>query len=217
MNEIVLSDAICMFDAVADEMIAKEKYFCELDSGLGDGDHGVTVSRGWKAAKQVLSQPQKNLEMLFDTMGSVMAASMGGAVGPIYALMLEGFAKAVSGKNGIDLHTAAAMFAEAVSGIEMGADVEEGQKTLLDALAPGARALKRADDEGEMLLDGFEAAREAAQKGAGATVDMVAKKGRARFLREKSIGHMDAGAGSMAALIAAMSDFLTEKGGETER
>lgn len=206
-----LRDVVCMFKYIADEMILKEAYFCELDSVLGDGDHGVTISRGWSAAKEILDSPQKNLETLFQAMGNTMAASMGGAVGPIYAFLLDGFAAAVSGEDRINLHVAVSMFEEATTKIRIGAAVEEGQKTMFDALAPATLALQSAEKEGRSLLEGFEAAKMAAKIGAEATEGMMAKKGRARFLREKSVGHIDAGAGSMAVLIAAMADFLAER------
>lgn len=212
MTEIRLCNAVSLLVYVADEMISRENYFCELDSGLGDGDHGVTISRGWKAAKEVLQQPQDNLEELFVHMGSAMMTSMGGAIGPIYSLLFEGLAKGVSGRDVIDLSVAAAMFENGAEKISLGADVLEGQKTMFDALAPAARALRKAADEGKSLTEGFCAAKEAAGTGAEATVNMVARKGRARFLREKSIGHKDAGAGSMAALFAAFSDYLTGEG-----
>ena len=82
---------------------------------------------------------------------------------------------------------------------------------MFDALAPAVRVLKQSAKEGKSLSEGFLAARKAAERGAEDTVDMMAKKGRARFLREKSIGHKDAGAGSMAALFVSVSDFLVRE------
>lgn len=211
MTEMNMCRTVSLFEYVAEEMISQEKYFCQLDSGLGDGDHGVTISRGFRAAQQILQQPQETLEKLFQNVGSAMMSSMGGAIGPIYALLFQGFAQAVAGKEKIDLSAAADMFEKGAFKVSVGADVQEGQKTMFDALAPAVRVLKQSAKEGKSLSEGFLAARKAAEKGAEDTVDMMAKKGRARFLREKSIGHKDAGAASMAALFVSVSDFLVRE------
>lgn len=204
MTEIERNDVILMLRSVAQEMMLHEKYFCELDLGLGDGDHGVTVSRGWKALSEALTGQDETLEELFRRLGSVMTNSMGGTIGPIYGLLFEGFANAVSGRETIDLPTVASMFEQSVQEIGTGADVKEGMKTSFDALAPAACALRQAAGENRNLEEGFGDAAEAAEHGAQATVKMIAKKGRARFLGEKSVGKKDAGAASIAAMIGAM-------------
>lgn len=209
MTEIGKNDVERMLQDVAREMILREQYFCELDLGLGDGDHGVTVSRGWKALLEALTeQKEETLEELFRRLGSVMTDSMGGTIGPIYGLMFEGFADALSGAETIDLMTAASMFGQSVQEIGIAADVKEGMKTSFDALAPAARALRQAADEHKSLEEGFREAAEAAERGAQATVNMAAKKGRARFLGEKSVGKKDAGAASMATMVGAMYMYL---------
>lgn len=209
MTEIGKNDVERMLQDVAREMILREQYFCELDLGLGDGDHGVTVSRGWKALLEALTeQKEETLEELFRRLGSVMTDSMGGTIGPIYGLMFEGFADALSGAETIDLMTAASMFGQSVQEIGIAADVKEGMKTSFDALAPAARALRQAADEHKSLEEGFREAAEAAERGAQATVNMTAKKGRARFLGEKSVGKKDAGAASMATMVGAMYMYL---------
>lgn len=211
MTEIGKNDVERMLQDVAREMILQEQYFCELDLGLGDGDHGVTVSRGWKALLEALTErKEETLEELFRRLGSVMTDSMGGTIGPIYGLMFEGFADALSGAETIDLMMAASMFGQSIQEIGIAADVKEGMKTSFDALAPAARALRHAADERKSLEEGFREAAEAAEQGAQATVNMTAKKGRARFLGEKSVGKKDAGAASMATMVGAMYMYLKQ-------
>lgn len=209
-TELDRADVVLLLQYVAERMIAQESYFCELDSGLGDGDHGVTITRGFQAALRPISNPGGTLEQLFLQMGREMMRDMGGAIGPIYSMLFDGFAAGVSGKEVIDLETAAEMFEQGCRKISLGADVKEGQKTMFDALAPAARALRECADAGKGLTEGFCDAAGAAREGAASTTEMMAKKGRARFLREKSIGHMDAGAGSMAAFFEAVYNFLAE-------
>lgn len=213
MTKIGRQDVGTMLRKVALDMITQERYFCELDLGLGDGDHGITVSRGWKALVEALPEQENTLEAMFLELGDVMMDSMGGTIGPVYAMLFEGFGNAVSGQEEIDLQVAARMFEEGVSEIGVGADVKEGMKTSFDALAPAARALRDAAREGKSLEEGFQDAAAAAECGAQATVDMIAGKGRARFLGEGSVGKKDAGAASMAAMVRSMAMWLADREG----
>lgn len=202
------TEVLRMLSYVADQMIAQEKYFCILDSKVGDGDHGVTIRRGFCAAKHILEQPAGSMEEMFRRTGKAMTAEMGGAIGPIYGMIFDGFARAVKEKDGIDGETAARMMVLAAQNVAFGAEVEEGDKTLYDALAPAAYAMKRKAGEGAGLYEIFCAGAAAARDGAERTCVMIARKGRARFLKEKSIGCQDAGAGSMAVLIEAMKEYI---------
>lgn len=211
MTRIDREDMILMLRRVAKEMTAQERYFCELDLGLGDGDHGITVSRGWNALVEALPRQTGTLEAMFSELGDIMMDNMGGTIGPVYALLFEGFGSAAAGRQTIDLQTAAAMFEQGILEIGTGADVKEGMKTSFDALAPAARALRRAAEEGRSLSEGFRAAADAAEQGAQATVTMIARKGRARFLGEKSLGQKDAGAASMAVMVRSMYLWLADR------
>ncbi len=185
--------AMCFANA-ANSMRAHMEELCVLDSGIGDGDHGVTVARGFDAAGQaVLSAEGTPGDMLL-AVGAAMASSMGGAIGPIYGTFWKETAKALSqGKT-----MGEALEAGVNGAIRIGG-AAPGDKTVVDAMMPCALAAKEGSCLAESLLLGAKAARE----GAMATSDMVAKKGRAKFLREKSIGFIDPGAMSFAMFMEA--------------
>lgn len=210
-TELNREQAVQMLSEAADKMIGQETWFCELDAGLGDGDHGVTVSRGFRAAKEVLDRPPASLEDLFLAVGERMGERMGGAVGPIYEMMFEGFAEALRGKEQIDGTAAAAMMQSAAEKISEGARVREGQKTMFDALSPAAAAMEQTAGQGEPLGTVLAVGAKAASEGAEKTREMMAAKGRARFLREKSVGPMDAGAASTAAFLRALSEYAARE------
>ncbi|WP_160559421.1 dihydroxyacetone kinase subunit DhaL [Parablautia muri] len=191
-----------------DEWTWDESYLCELDSVVGDGDHGVTMTRGWRAAKEALVDCNGVISEKFAAMGQAMMVNMGGAIGPIFGMLFKTFAKETEGKKTLNLATSALMFHEGLRKVKMTADVKEGQKTLVDALSPAVNSLAESSANGIDLKQAFEIAAECAERGAQATVDMMAKKGRTRFLKEKSLGYRDAGASSMAIIIRSMSDFL---------
>lgn len=209
-TELDVRETAQMLLWAAEKMIGQERRFCELDSGIGDGDHGVTISRGFRAAREALLVPVKNLEELFLEVGDRMGSAMGGAVGPIYSMIFEGFAQAVRGRDSIDAAAAAEMLKRAAEEVRAGAGVREGQKTLFDALAPAAAAANEAAQRGEALDGVLAAGAKAAADGARLTADMTAAKGRARFLREKSVGYMDAGAASTAVFLEALHEYAAQ-------
>lgn len=194
---------------ISETVEKNEAYFCELDSVVGDGDHGVTMTRGFRCLREALG-PDMDAAQLFAAASKALSANMGGAIGPIYGALFGAFAKGCGETPAVDLALFARMFAEALATIQLIAEVKEGQKTLVDALAPAARALRESEKDGDSLGEAFGKAAAAAEQGAQATVEMMATKGRARFLREKSIGYRDAGASSMAVIIGAMAHYITE-------
>lgn len=206
--ELNAEDITNLFLFVADTVTANESYLCELDSVVGDGDHGITMTRGWRSAKTALLDCSGTISERFSVIGQALMSNMGGAIGPIFGTLFKTFAKETEGKELLDLQIIALMFRKGLQRVKLTADVKEGQKTLIDALSPAVASLEKSCEDSLDLRQAFEAAAECAEKGAQATVDMIAKKGRARFLKEKSLGHRDAGASSMAIMVKAMSDFL---------
>ena len=194
-------------------MPKQEKRFCELDSVVGDGDHGVTITRGFTAAKEAVSSCNGTPEDLFAEMGDAMMAAMGGAIGPIYGTLFRAFSQAVSGKSRLSTEGLGDMFQQGLEEIKMVANVKEGQKTLVDALSPASAALRESAEKGFSPAEAMRQAACAAEEGAQATANMIARKGRARFLGEKSLGHQDAGATSLAELVRLMAEFLENQEG----
>ncbi|MFJ6632845.1 dihydroxyacetone kinase subunit DhaL [Streptomyces sp. NPDC091376] len=183
--------------AAADAVGREAGRLTELDSAIGDADHGINMQRGFTAVTAALEKDAP------DTPGAVLILSgrqlistVGGASGPLYGTLLRRAGKAL----GDDPEVSPAQLAEALrAGIAAVAQLggaKAGDKTMLDALEPAAAALD----------ESFAAARAAAEEGALATVPMLARKGRASYLGERSIGHQDPGATSSALLIAALEE-----------
>ena len=174
-----------------------------LDQAIGDGDHGVNMKRGFDAiaaaAEEIGALP---LGGALQKAGMTLVMTVGGASGPLYGSLLMGMGKAAGQDGGADV---AAMLAAGVEAVKKRGKSEAGEKTMLDVLVPVLDALQAA--EGELPP----AARAAADQGLAATKDMLATKGRASFLGERSVGHLDPGARSSALLVHAVCDVIEGK------
>lgn len=190
----------------------------QLDQAIGDGDHGINMDRGFTAIVAMLdAQATPNGDSsgqavggLLRQAGQTLIKTVGGASGPLYGTAFlraaAVFARAEDPGTG-DIVTA---LKAAVEGVGSLGRSTTGEKTMLDALVPAVAAAQAALDAGKDHRTVLEAARAAAEAGALATVPMLATKGRASYLGERSIGHQDPGATSAALLVAALSDVLSE-------
>ncbi|MEU3458827.1 dihydroxyacetone kinase subunit DhaL [Streptomyces sp. NPDC006733] len=183
----------------------------ELDSPIGDADHGSNLRRGFGAAHAAVEQePPQTPGAVLVLVGAQLISTVGGAAGPLYGTLLRRAGKAL----GEPATATPEEFRDALrTGVEavgkLGGAVP-GDKTMLDALVPAVEALSFALDAGSGLADGLAAARIAAEEGAVATVPLQARKGRASYLGPRSIGHQDPGATSAALLVAAFADTAAE-------
>ncbi|MDJ0941832.1 MAG: dihydroxyacetone kinase subunit DhaL [Kiloniellales bacterium] len=177
-----------------------------LDQAIGDGDHGVNMKRGFDAiaaaAEEIGALP---LPGALQKAGMTLVMTVGGASGPLYGSLLMGMGKAAGQESPSGGADVAAMLAEGVEAVKKRGKSEAGEKTMLDVLVPVAAALKAAGD------DLPAAARAAADQGLAATKDMLATKGRASFLGERSVGHLDPGARSSTLLVHAVCDVIEGK------
>lgn len=203
-------DITNLFCFVADTVMDNERYLCELDSVVGDGDHGITMTRGFSAAKSALLNCSGDISARFEVMGHALMSQMGGAIGPIFGTLFSAFSKVSVDKETVEITDFSQMFEQGLKLIKIIADVKEGQKTMVDALSPAVKSLQKSVELNEDFVEAFKKAATCAEHGAEETVNMIAKKGRARFLKEKSIGHRDAGASSMALIIGSMSTFVSQ-------
>jgi dihydroxyacetone kinase-like protein len=184
-------------------------YLTDLDSAIGDADHGANMDRGFQAVLTELpAMPADDIGGLLKGAGRKLMSTVGGASGPLYWGYLTKFGATVAGKAAID-------FPEFVTGLEAGiADIqargkaERGDKTMLDALFPALDALQAGRDRGDAPADALAAAVAAAEEGMVATIPLVARKGRASYLGERSAGHQDPGATSSHLLLKAMADVF---------
>ncbi|MCX4869032.1 dihydroxyacetone kinase subunit DhaL [Streptomyces sp. NBC_00257] len=189
--------------AAAAEVSREADHLTDLDSAIGDADHGSNMQRGFAAVTTVLDNevPQTPGAVLM-LAGRQLISTVGGASGPLYGTLLRRTGKALGDAPAVTPEQLAQALGVGVAAVAQLGGAQAGDKTMLDALLPAAEALSTS----------FAAAREAAEAGALATVPMQARKGRASYLGERSIGHQDPGATSSALLIAALADTAAADG-----
>ena len=201
-------DVTGWMNEVASAVEAEAAHLTQLDSAIGDGDHGVNMTRGFRAVVEALgaqdgAQPPGKLLV---TAGKTLVSTVGGASGPLWGTALRRAGRALADASALDGPALADALDAALAGVvELGA-AEPGDKTMVDALGPAVRALRDGAD-GD-LSSAIAAAAAAADEGARSTVPMQARKGRASYLGERSVGHQDPGATSTALIVAALGRAL---------
>ncbi len=194
---------------MADIIIANEVYFCELDSVAGDGDFGMSVAKGFKQLKQDWNEvPQDNIGAFLKGCGMIITEYCGGASGPIWGSAFRSAAKYAADKTELDLRGLAELMQSAVDGIQKRGGAKLGDKTLLDALIPATESLKASADKGDEMLSAMKVAAEAAVAGGEKTKTMVATKGRASYVGERSVNYPDAGAVAIGVIFTELTKNL---------
>ena len=208
LEELSAEDTRNMLLYVADKIIANKPYLTEVDSAIGDGDHGIGMAGGMQKAKKKLlkMQGEENAYHLFETAGEAMLMSMGGASGVIFGSLYLAGAKGMEPKGVITAEDLAAMERKSLAAIQERGGAQVGDKSMVDALAPAVEAL--AANSGKGLLEMLKATEEAARCGMENTKKYVAKFGRAKSLLERAIGHQDAGATSVYLILQGIRDFV---------
>lgn len=180
----------------------------ELDRAIGDGDHGENLDRGFSAVMSKLSNTAcHNPGEVLKTIATTLLSTVGGASGPLLGTAFLRAAKSI-GTADIDEGAMVAMLEAALGGIQTRGKASEGEKTMVDAWAPAARAARDALADGMDIAGIMEEAAMAAADGAEATIPMVATKGRASYLGERSAGHQDPGAKSSALILKAAAEAI---------
>ena len=177
-----------------------------LDAAIGDADHGTNMDRGMSAVVVGLvgDAVGETIGELFQQAGMTLVSTVGGASGPLYGTFLLRFGTSAGATTELDAAGFAAAMRAGLDGVVARGKAEREDKTMFDALAPAVEAL----EAGGPLVDALPAAAEAADKGRDATIEMLARKGRASYLGERSIGHQDPGATSAALLVHAAATTL---------
>ena len=179
-------------------------YLTDLDAAIGDADHGVNMDRGMKAVVAALDGAvPADLGTVCKQTATALVGSVGGAAGPLYGTLFLRMAAAFGPKATVDSTTFATALRSGVDGVKARGRAETGDKTMVDALDPAVDALDAALSAGAGLTEALYRATDAAAAGRDATAPLVARKGRASYLGERSAGHVDPGAASAAMLIAA--------------
>ena len=182
-------------------------YLTQLDSDIGDGDHGANMNRGMQAVLTALpGVADKDIGSIFKTVGMKLVSTVGGASGPLYGTMFLKMGSATAGKMELTLDDWVAAVRAGCDGVIMRGKAQPGDKTMVDALMPGLDALQTERDNGATLARALEAAKDATRQGMEATIPLVARKGRASYLGERSAGHQDPGATSAYYLMKTAAD-----------
>jgi dihydroxyacetone kinase-like protein len=180
------------------EVLAENKeYLTELDAAIGDADHGINMDRGFGAVEKKLDGvADKDIGTILKTVGMTLVSTVGGAGGPLYGTFFLKAGMTLSGKNELTAEDMAAALNAAIEGVKMRGKATTGEKTMLDALVPALEAMQKSVADGGDVHAALVAATAAAEEGMKATIPMLATKGRASYLGERSIGHQDPGATS---------------------
>jgi dihydroxyacetone kinase-like protein len=207
-------DQVVQFVRTFAKVVSENReYLTGLDSAIGDADHGINMDRGMSAALTKLDDvPEGDVGNLFKTVGMTLVSTVGGAGGPLYGTLFMQMGMAVAGKPELSSQDWAEALTKGLEGVVMRGKAELGDKTMVDALAPAVDALREAIAAGDPLDVGLARAREAAEEGMRATTPMLARKGRASYLGERSIGHQDPGATSVALIVAALERAVATGG-----
>ena len=190
-------DVMRWIRAFADAIAENKDSLTELDSAIGDADHGINMNRGMTAVMAKLDGGGSgDVGVLLKTVGMTLVSSVGGAGGPLYGTLFLRLGAAADGKDELTDEDWVAMVAAGVEGVQSRGKAGPNDKTMVDALIPARDALAAAVAAGEPFADALRAAAAAAEKGMKATIPLVARKGRASYLGERSAGHQDPGATS---------------------
>ena len=194
---------------IDESLIEQRGYLTELDSAIGDGDHGTNLSRGAAASSnKVDSERPEYLDDLFILVGMTLVSSVGGASGPLYGTFFLRFASSAGHRQELTPKQFAVALDAGVVGIVERGKAELGDKTMYDAMEPAATAFRAVVARGGDAGSAARAAFEAAAAGRDATADLVARKGRAGYLGDRSVGHVDPGAASAALMFEALAEAL---------
>lgn len=201
-------DVVRWIRAFAAEVSANKEQLTQLDAAVGDGDHGINMDRGMSAvlAKLDAATEEQDIGALLKTVGMTLVSTVGGAGGPLYGTLFLQMGTAVSGKDELGPDDWAAALEAGIAGVQARGKAEPGDKTMIDALIPGRDALKSALAEGASFEDALRQSADAAGQGMRDTVPLVARKGRASYLGERSAGHQDPGATSSHLLLEAAAE-----------
>lgn len=181
-------------------------FLTQLDMPIGDSDHGINMARGFQAVEdKLLTLEDKDVGSILKTVGMTLVSTVGGASGPLYGTAFMKAAVVGNGKTELTMEDFLAMLEAAVEGIKLRGKSTTGEQTMLDAMVPALEAMKATSGStGEVLAAGLAAA----QAGVESTKDMIATKGRASYLGERSLGHQDPGATSFTLLLSVIENHF---------
>ena len=204
------SQALGWVRAFSSSVAENKDYLTKLDQAIGDADHGINMDRGMTAVLAKLDGLEgEDIGALLKTVGMTLVSTVGGAAGPLYGTLFLQMGVATVGTSELEPEDWAAALDAAVQGVQMRGKAEPGDKTMVDALIPARDAFSAAVAEGASFEEALGRSAQAAEEGMQATIPLVAKKGRASYLGERSAGHQDPGATSSHLLLKTAAETWT--------
>ncbi|HAJ58985.1 MAG TPA: dihydroxyacetone kinase subunit L [Cyanobacteria bacterium UBA8543] len=196
--------------SVAVVLEQNKDYLTELDAAIGDADHGINMNRGFqKVVSQLPSVADKDIGTILKTVSMTLISSVGGASGPLYGTMFLRSSTAITGKSELTDEDMVALLQAFVDGIIQRGKANLGDKTMLDALSPASETFKQAVADGASTQEALQQAVSAAQEGMKNTIPLVAKKGRASYLGDRSMNHQDPGATSVYLILNTLLETVS--------
>jgi len=197
-----------IIDKIIADVDEQKLFLTELDNVIGDGDHGINLARGFDAVKTIEGTFEgKDIGAILKAIGMKLVSTVGGASGPLYGTAFMKSGALLNGKTEMDMNDFIEMLQVSIDGIMKRGKAVKGEKTMLDAMIPAHDAIKasyEADGDAKKALD---AGVKAAEEGIEYTKTIIATKGRASYLGERSIGHQDPGATSFTLMLKAVQEL----------
>lgn len=218
IDHIGYDDVVGMLRRSVEIIESEHQRLSQLDSISGDGDHGTTMLRAMKLiSKSIDQQKDKEIKSLLEAVSWNLLGVDGGATGPLLGTLFKGMADSLEDTQRVTVAVFSQMVETGLTFIERITKARVGDKTMMDALVPAVTSLKNSAQEGKDFLESLKAAAAAAGNGAEGTKDLVARFGRAKNLGEKTLGHPDPGATSMALIFKGLYEGLLDKGVKHDR
>jgi len=211
LETISSEDVLAWLAACAAAMAENRDYLIELDAAIGDADHGANMDRGFKAVLEKLpGLAGSDIGAILKAAGMTLVSTVGGAGGPLYGTFFLQAGMSTAGKSELSLADWTDALQAAIEGVRQRGKAVAGDKTMLDALLPAVQALEYAQETQTALPLALRESAEAARQGMQATIPLVARKGRASYLGERSAGHQDPGATSSYLILKTAADIWSE-------
>lgn len=198
---------------IAQRMEEEKLFLSELDNAIGDGDHGINMARGFgEVVKKLPALEDKDVGTILKTTGMTLVSTVGGASGPLYGTAFMQAGKELSGQTDLEGKDLVTILKAFIAGVQLRGKSVAGEKTMLDAMIPAMEAIEVELKAGQPVPEALQKGVEAAQKGVEYTKTIIATKGRASYLGERSLGHQDPGATSFTLMLVTLADALSKKG-----
>ncbi len=204
-------DTLRWLGRIADVLHENAQYLTQLDSPIGDADHGTNMDRGFVAVRNKFpTMTTMDMATQFKAVGTTLVSTVGGSSGPLYGTAFLRAGTAITGKTKLDTADVVALLEAFLGGVITRGKAQPGEKTMVDALTPAVSAAKEALNQGASIAELTARAATAAEEGTQATIPMLATKGRASYLGERSVGHQDPGATSSTLMLKALAEVCAQ-------